>query len=84
MTQSTLLDPEKKHIAHENVCLLELGSKEALDSLIVEPSIRPIIWTRLDETRALVDPTGVHDLLQRLEKLNVRGRFRDALTPEDE
>jgi hypothetical protein len=84
MTKSTLLDPDKQHLAHENVCLLELETSKELDKLMAEPSIRAIVWTRLDDTRALVDSTRVHDLIDRLDELDVSCRYRDALLPEDE
>lgn len=84
MRKSTLLDPDRDHIAHENVCLLELESPKDLDKLMATPSVRAIVWTRLDKTRALVDPTRVHDLIDRLDELDIKCRYRDALLPDSD
>lgn len=84
MTKSTLLDPARDHIAHENVCLLELENAKDMDALMAAPAVRAIVWTRLDKTRALVDSTRVHDLIERLDDLDIKCRYRDALLPDSD
>jgi hypothetical protein len=67
-------------VAHYNVTLLMLNDRATLDALMVNPEIRSLIWTRLDETRALVDPDRLRLLRDRLRKLGITPRLSSPLS----
>lgn len=62
MSEASVADP----ISHFHVVLLEVDRAETLDGLLQRRELRGLIWTRLDGTRALVDPARLQTLQQRL------------------
>lgn len=72
-------DEKPGHVAHYNVTLLSLNDKGALDALMHNPETRALIWTRLDDHRALVDPDRVRLLRERLRKFGLAPRLSSPL-----
>ena len=58
-------------VAHNNVALFTVRSSSVMDRLLSEPGLRGLIWHRLDATRAIVDPTSVGLLHERLRSLGI-------------
>lgn len=56
-------------VAHTNVALFTARSADELDKIVAQPDLRGLIWHRLDETRALVDPTSVRLFYERMVSL---------------
>lgn len=71
-TQEQVTSP----IAHRNVALLRAQSAEDMDTVMGSDRVRGLIWKRLDETTAVVDPTMVRTLLRRLDEMGVRAAVR--------
>ncbi len=64
-------EEEREPIAHHNVVVLSTGNADEMDALISMPSLRGLIWRRLDDTYALVDPTAINLIHERLASVNI-------------
>lgn len=58
-------------VAHNNVALFTARSAEELERVVAHPELRGLVWHRLDETHALVDPTSVRLFHERLAALGI-------------
>lgn len=58
-------------IAHHNVAVLQTRDRAEMDTIVGTPALRGLIWRRLDDTHALVDPTAVLALNERLVAIGV-------------
>ena len=66
-------------IAHHNVALLRTREPGGVDAILADPEIRGIVWMRLDDRRALVDPERIGRLRRRLLKLGLHPYFSERL-----
>ena len=69
------------HVAHYNVTVLKVGDAATLNALLANPETRALIWTRLDETRALVDSDRVRLLLKRMRSHGLSPRLSSPVQP---
>lgn len=58
-------------IAHHNVAVLQTRDRAEMDTIVGTPALRGLVWRRLDDTHALVDPTAVLTLYERLEVVGI-------------
>ncbi len=60
-------DSDAGYVAHHNVAVISAQDKKTLDAIYKAAGTRALIWKRLDDTHAIVDPTRVSTLVRRLE-----------------
>lgn len=66
-------------VAHHNVALLRTREAGGIDALLADPEMRGLIWHRIDDRNALVDPERVSRLRRRLLKLGLHPLFAEAI-----
>lgn len=66
-------------VAHHNVVLLRTREPGGVDALLADPEMRGMIWMRLDDRQALVDPSRVGRLRSRLTRLGHHPLFSEQL-----
>lgn len=67
-------------IAHHNVVVLTTRGEAEMDTIVASPELRGLIWRRLDETHALVDPTAVMLIYERLESVGISASVGELKT----
>lgn len=72
---------EREPIAHQNVVVLTTHDAAEMDVLVENPAFRGLIWRRLDATHALVDPTAIMTIFERLEAAGVSASVGELSSP---
>lgn len=70
-------------IAHHNVVVLTTRGVAEMDTIVASPALRGLIWRRLDSTHALVDPTAVMLIFERLESVGISASVGELPPAED-
>jgi hypothetical protein len=64
------------HVAHHNLAIIVAADDATMDEVLQIPELRALIWRRLDETRALVDPERIASLRKRLTERKLANQFK--------
>lgn len=64
------------HVAHHNLAILVAADDATMDEVLQIPELRALIWRRLDDTRALVDPERLATLRKRLSDRKLVNQFQ--------
>ncbi|TVQ98075.1 MAG: hypothetical protein EA398_13745 [Deltaproteobacteria bacterium] len=66
-------------VAHHNVALLRTRDAGGIDALLADDELRGLIWYRIDDRSALVDPERIGRLRRRLLKIGLHPLFAEAI-----
>lgn len=61
----------REPIAHHNVVVLTTRGAAEMDTIVASAELRGLVWRRLDATHALIDPTAVMTIFERLESVGI-------------
>ncbi len=64
------------HVAHHNLAILVAADDATMDEVLQIPELRALVWRRLDDTRALVDPERLATLRKRLSDRKLVNQFQ--------